>query len=45
MVLKALLFSISQYVLMAILGLMVAGIIKLIYRLIHRREAPKEEAK
>ncbi len=45
MILKALLFSVFQFLLLAILALMVAGIIKLIYMIIHRRETPKPEAK
>jgi len=45
MILKALLFSVFQFALLAVISLMVAGIIKLIYMAVHRREAPKAEAK
>jgi hypothetical protein len=45
MILKALLFSVFQFILLAVIALLVAGIIKLIYIVIHRSEAPKTEAK
>lgn len=45
MILKALLFSVFQLILLVIIALVVTGIIKLIYIAIHRREATKVESK
>jgi hypothetical protein len=45
MILKALLFSVFQYILLVIIALLVAGIIKLTFVVVHRRGVPKTEAK
>jgi hypothetical protein len=45
MILKALLFSVFQFFLLAVISLAVAGIIRLIYMAIHHREAPDTKVK
>ncbi len=45
MILKGLLFSVIQFVGLAIISMVVALIIKVIYKAVHRGEARKSEAK
>ena len=44
-ILRALLYAVGVYVLTAVLALLVAGIIKLIYMIVHKGESKKENKK